>query len=126
MPFRKALDREFVSTKSNRMRIAGPKFGLLQRGFYGRQIANWSKLFPPEQLLFLRSDEFVADRHETIHQVCEFLGVDDHPSIPDDPPYVADYEPLNGEHRQELLGRFAADTKWVEKFTGWDLDDWRR
>jgi len=126
LPFRDALERDTVPTKSNRLRACGPKFGIIQRGFYGRQIANWAKLFPREHLLFLRSDNFVADRHETLHKVCEFLEIDDHPSVPDDPPYVANYAPLAGDLRQELLKRFAGDVKWVENFTGWDLDEWRR
>lgn len=50
-------------------------FSYVERGFYGRQLANALGLFPRHRLLLLRSADLAADPAATIARVCDFLGV---------------------------------------------------
>jgi len=47
----------------------------VERGLYGRQLARALALFPPTQLLLLRSDDLRADPDTVIAHICRFLGV---------------------------------------------------
>jgi hypothetical protein len=44
-------------------------------GMYGRQLADLFEHFPREQVLVLRYRQLVDQPHETLDQVCRFLGV---------------------------------------------------
>lgn len=45
------------------------------RGVYLPQVRAWSDVFPPEQLLVLRSEDLYADPQGVFEEVCLFLGV---------------------------------------------------
>ncbi len=51
-------------------------FSYVERGFYGRQLARVTGLFPRAQLLLLASRELKRDPAGTIARICRFLGVD--------------------------------------------------
>lgn len=48
-------------------------YGYLARGMYADQLAIWSALFPKEQLLVLKSEDFFSDLPTVFSQVLEFL-----------------------------------------------------
>lgn len=50
-------------------------FSYVERGFYGRQLAQALSLFPREQVLLLGSDELRHDPTTTIAVICAFLGI---------------------------------------------------
>ena len=50
-------------------------FTYVQRGQYAEQLARWFDVFPREQFLILRSEDFFADTRETFEQVLVFLGL---------------------------------------------------
>jgi hypothetical protein len=47
----------------------------VERGFYGEQMIRLNGLFPPEQVLALRSDDLRREPGETISRVRTFLGL---------------------------------------------------
>lgn len=51
-------------------------FSYVERGFYGRQLARASTLFPRAQLLLLGSGELKREPAATIARICGFLGID--------------------------------------------------
>jgi Tol biopolymer transport system component len=51
--------------------------GVIQKGRYYEQVQAYLELFPRDQFLFLLFEEDVVKRpHETLAQVCRFLGID--------------------------------------------------
>ena len=50
----------------------------LSRSRYGPQLERYARLFPPEQLLVLRSESFFADPQAVSDQVWRFLGLKPH------------------------------------------------
>lgn len=52
-------------------------FSYLARGIYVDQLKVWMNLFPREQFLILKSEDFFADPATVLKQVLEFLNVPD-------------------------------------------------
>jgi len=50
-------------------------YSYVERGFYGRQLARLTALFPRDQLLLLGSSALRRDPTATIGSICAFLGV---------------------------------------------------
>lgn len=50
-------------------------FTYVQRGYYAEQLARWFDVFPREQFLILRSEDFFAHTREAFEQVLAFLGL---------------------------------------------------
>lgn len=49
------------------------------RGVYEPQVRRWLASFPPESLLFIRSEDFYADPAAVYGEVTNFLGLSQHP-----------------------------------------------
>jgi sulfotransferase family protein len=54
------------------------------RGIYAPQVQRWLALFPRDQILVLRAEDFYADEQATFDQLTDFLGVARH-RLPDKP-----------------------------------------
>lgn len=50
-------------------------FSYVERGFYAAQVERALRLFPPEQLLFLRSDDLRDDHARTLDRIADFLDI---------------------------------------------------
>ncbi len=97
----------------------------VDRGHYAKQIARLTELFPPDQLLFIKSETFSEKRDTTVAAVLAFLGVD---------PITLDtrvrfktghYDREMPESDRDFLrDQFAFDTRFVEQALGWDCGDW--
>jgi len=53
----------------------------LTQGIYYSSVEPWTKIFPKEQLMFIRSEDFYEDEIRIMHRVEEFLGIK---RLPDD------------------------------------------
>lgn len=66
----------------------------LPRGIYIELIREWLKVFPAEQLLFLKSEDFYAEPQNKFNLVLDYLGL---------PPYeIPDYKKYNGGSYPQL------------------------
>jgi hypothetical protein len=102
-------------------------FSYVERGFYAQQISRMKQLFPPDQLLFLRTDELWSAPMRVMSRVHAFLGVP--------PPHFVERNyvtPLDTSDLGDIPERalltlnalYADDVKRTSKLTGIDLDDW--
>lgn len=78
LSFEEALDQE-----EERMAAQPPPFwseiqpyAYFHRGLYADQLAGWLRFFPPDQMLLMRSDEFLKDYVGAMKRVFAFLGID--------------------------------------------------
>lgn len=69
-----AAPREKVFSQANAHLPDTPEL-CLAGSDYPAQIAVWLAHFPPEQILFLKFEDFVADRPGTLRRITDFLGV---------------------------------------------------
>lgn len=98
--------------------------GYLLFGLYFYFIEKWMAVFPREQFLILRSEDFYANPAATLSEVFEFLGVPDYP-LPEYPNYNPGYyNPISDDLRQTLAEFFRPHNQKLEEYLGmkfnWD------
>jgi len=62
---------KYVSEKHRR-------FSYFSRGCYAKQIERWYSYFSRDDFLFIESEEFFNNSFSVMHQINEFLGIDDY------------------------------------------------
>lgn len=77
----------------------------VSRGLYGQQITRWRRYFPPEQFLFIKSEELYDDTINQLGRVHDFLQIT---HVPPD-----DISPVNSNRYPDLP---AADRLIVEEY----------
>ena len=82
LPFEEAIAREGKRIAQERERILADeryvsfdhsRYSYLARGIYVDQLRAWMNVFPREQFLILKSEDFYADPAATLEQVLAFL-----------------------------------------------------
>lgn len=63
----KTITRSFYHNK---------QFSYINRGLYSVQIERYFKLFPKENFLFIKFEDFISDQQTIIKQICRFLEID--------------------------------------------------
>lgn len=92
--------------------------GCLLFSLYFYFIEKWMAIFPREQFLILRSEDFYANPVATLTQVFEFLGVPDYP-LAEYPNYnPGSYNPLSDDLRQTLAEFFRPHNQKLEEYLG--------
>ncbi|MDX1293081.1 MAG: sulfotransferase domain-containing protein [Hyphomonas sp.] len=97
----------------------------LARSYYAPQIRELRRLFPEDQLLFLRTEDLAADPQRDLATVCRFLDL---------PPRVFDVsqrhnaapeaERMSPDDRDYLRRVFTHDAAETRALLGWDQGDW--
>src|SRR6266699_1080199 len=70
----------FDAVREEQTRISGAppaearRFAYVDRGFYGRQLARFLKLFPREQVKVVKFEDFRDNQRETLVAIFSFLG----------------------------------------------------
>jgi len=91
------------------------------RGLYADQLERWLAIFPPEQLLVVRSEDLGERPAETYAEILAFLGAAPHglqeyPRI-----FGREYADMPPETRLALAARFAEPNRRLEALLGRDL-----
>lgn len=103
-------------------------YSYTKRGFYSEQIERIQKFFPPEQLLFIKYEDYVKNQEEILKKVFNFLEVDaDNYQFSFQKVRTANYSrTMTSGERSYLLNLFSDDINKVECLLGWDCDDWKK
>lgn len=105
-------------------------FSYVERGFYGRQLQRVRALFPPEQVLLLRSEDLQRAPDETLAHVCRFLGLEPftepvRPRAVNISPY-GNRAPTPAPADMELMtSLFADELELFASLSGLPVDSWR-
>lgn len=90
----------------------------ISRGFYGKQLGRWLKLFPRESFLFLKSEDFFTNPQPLVNKVCDFLDIK---SINISEPEVVNAGNYNEELTNETIAKlkklYTPDIQELEKLT---------
>lgn len=95
------------------------------RGYYADQVRRLMRLFPDEQLLFLRSEDLAASAQTELGKVCDFLRVDRH-AFEDEPGHnsARDDRVLKPEDRAYLEELYRFDAQETRRLLGWEKGPW--
>ena len=101
-------------------------FSYVERGLYLDQVNNALRLFPRDQLLFLRSNDLKNDHGNTLRTVAQFLGIDEFPALAarfDHRTPPVDYR-LTAIDIEFLRAIFYQDVLVFSRLTGLGVSDW--
>src|SRR5712692_8321403 len=120
------------AVKQEKSRITPPlsvqarRYSYVDRGFYSDQLERVFKLFPREQVMVIRFEEFQNQKQQTLDSIFRFLGVEPLRRIRDKDrnvvPYARDMTP---EECRYLYAIFGWDIAKLEELLGWDCSDWK-
>ena len=104
-------------------------FAYVERGFYSDQVRRIRSLFPPQNVLFLRTDALWLEPERVLNETRLFLGIRS-----DNVPLESEYHvPLDTRglgamspaDRRYLDAHFAEDIRITASLTSLDLSDWQ-
>jgi hypothetical protein len=135
LPFEQAIQAEVARIGSEREKILEDEHyysdaykhqSYLSRGIYVDQLQSWLALFPREQFLILKSEEFYADPAATLKQVLAFLKLPE-VALPDRKQHYKQYNNttyarMDSALRQRLLEYFAPHNARLYEFLGMNFD----
>jgi hypothetical protein len=101
------------------------KFAYVDRGRYGEQLERALSVFPREQLLILKYEEFRAQQRELVDKVFQFLQLPPirfRPVEAHDIPYQRQ---IQQHERNAIFEMLREDISKLERLAGWTCSDWR-
>jgi len=123
--FRQSIDEEI-----NDILKGNKKNSLLgtyvSRGLYFEQITNMKKLFPQNQILFIRYEDYMVNQKTVLRDVFSFLKVKEYQNnIELKSVHKINYDnEMTGEERKILIDFYKEDISRVENKLNWDCSDW--
>ena len=77
LSFEDAIDkeREWLSGSDNPVSLAQRQYSYIERGLYAEQLKRWMSIFPREQFLIIKSEDFYEDPGRVLHQTLAYLGL---------------------------------------------------
>jgi len=97
------------------------KFSYLASGKYYEHIKNWTEVFPENQLLILKSEEFFKDPKSYFKQVQEFLDLPYFDLGKYNRHFEITYPPISDNLRESLIKYFRPHNKKLYKFLNKDF-----
>jgi hypothetical protein len=101
----------------------------VERGFYGRQVADLLDLVPREQALFLRSDDLELEPRKTLDRITSFLSIDEFDAVLphrfNQRRHVTYPDLLRETDIAFLRNLFRQDTELFADLSGLDVSSWR-
>lgn len=97
-------------------------YSYLPRGVYADQVSNWLSVFPREQFLFIRAEDFFADTQEIYNETLDFLGLPEHNLEERRRHNVGKYaEPMSAAMKQDLADYFLPHNQRLYEILGRDF-----
>ena len=96
-------------------------YSYLQRGIYVDQIKRWLGVFPKEQFLFLKSEDFFADPATGFDQVLDFLDLPFQALETYKQYYAGSYHKMKETTRQDLVDYFRPHNQRLGELLGMDF-----
>lgn len=128
--FEEALEAEESRLRGEKERMladesyASPnhqRFSYLSRGIYVDQLMHWSKFFPRDQMLVLKSEDLFDHLPEALGRVLAFLGLPHWVPESSDAGREGGYPPMNPATRRRLRDHFEPHNRRLYEYLGVDF-----
>lgn len=117
-PERLRGEREKMLADENYLSLNYKRYSYLARGIYVDQLQAWLRLFPKEQVLILKSEDFYTNPPAVYKQVLAFLEVPDWDLKEYRIHYRHHYQAMSPELRQRLHDYFEPHNRRLSEFLG--------
>ncbi|MFQ5610066.1 MAG: deacetylase sulfotransferase, partial [Woeseiaceae bacterium] len=105
------------------VRLGHWHYSYLPRGFYYEQLKTWMGVFPREQFLIVRAENFFSGRQEVFDEVLDFIGLAPHRLEQSRRHNVGQYsDPMSDDMRRNLAAYFRPHNERLYEFLGRDLE----
>jgi len=120
---------EAITCELERCREALPLqhrvYSYVDRGFYSAQLRNLWRYFPKKNVLILKYDDFKENPLDTLHAVCQFLGIETFQGfVASDAGYFPYSTALSNMEKDHLKSIFEYEIKSLERLLDWDCRAW--
>jgi hypothetical protein len=121
--------RDALQAESQRCMEAYPYqhriYSYTDRGFYLEQLKRIWTYFPKHQTLILMNEDLKTHPQDTLHKVCNFLGVNCFRSVVPKNVFSASYvSTMTSKEREYLINVFDAEIRNLEQVLGLDCHNW--
>ena len=93
-------------------------YSYLAKGIYVDQLRTWMSLFPREQFLIIKSEDFYEDHRKILERTLDFLGLPDWE--PEETDYtrlnVSGYPEMNADTRKRLADYFRPHNQRLNEY----------
>jgi hypothetical protein len=100
----------------------GSRAAYLTRGLYAEQVERWLELFPREQLLILKSEDFFQRPDEALRRTLAFLALSDQSPNRYQLRNAGTYEAMDPALRARLTDHFAPHNRRLRELVGEEFD----
>jgi len=131
LPFDKAIEAEPERLRGEFERMQSDShynsanvkiFSYLKRGIYIEQIVRWYALFPKEQILVIRSEDFFSDPEQCFNITQEFLGLPRHHLSTYKTFNIGAQSTMSKDTRAKLVEYFMPYNRKLYEYLGRDFD----
>ena len=98
------------------------RYSYLEAGLFYDQIKGWMDVFPKEQFLILKAEDFFSEPLKFLYQVFDFLGVPHHEINVSEKFNVGHYKEMNLSTKKFLKNFFKPHNEKLYKFLGRDFN----
>ena len=97
-------------------------YSYLTRGYYAKQLKEWFKHFPKEQLLIVQSEEFYRDTPRVYNEIVEYLGLNSYTLPTFEAKNALKYAKMAPETKEKLKAYFAPKNEELYELLGKRFD----
>ena len=103
-------------------RLGHLHYSYLPRGFYADQIKTWMDVFPKEQFLVIRAEDFFSESQTTFDEVLNFIGIPGHRLEKSKRHNVGKYtQQMTAETRQDLADYYYPHNQRLREYLDRDF-----
>ena len=97
-------------------------YSYLTRGYYAKQLTEWYKYFPKEQLLVVQSEEFYRETPRVYNEIVEYLGLNSYTLPSFEAKNALKYAKMAPETKEKLKAYFAPKNEELYELLGKRFD----
>lgn len=97
-------------------------YSYLTRGYYAKQLKEWFKHFPKEQLLIVQSEEFYKNTPRVYNEIVEYLGLNSYTLPTFEAKNALKYAKMAPETKEKLKAYFAPKNEELYELLGKRFD----
>ena len=97
-------------------------YSYLTRGYYAKQLKEWFKHFPKEQLLIVQSEEFYRETPKVYNEIVEYLGLNSYTLPTFEAKNALKYAKMAPETKEKLKAYFAPKNEELYELLGKRFD----
>jgi hypothetical protein len=116
-----ASERDRLAKHPDILSVEWRRSSYLTRGAYAAQLVPWMNLFPKDQLMILRSEDYFNNPHDVLQHIQEYLDLQPHQLTETAPHHAQQYTPLDPLTRCRIENYFESYNRLLAELLNRDM-----